>query len=68
MTEEQIIEMAQQAGFWKPLGLPSDWCGDDYVVTPLELRDFIKLVQNETIEWVAQLCDDCCKEQIRSLT
>lgn len=79
MTEEQMIEMAKQIGFWKPLGLPSDWYEDDYVVTPLALQSFIKLVRNNALEEAADACETLyygmrfqptkgeCADKIRSL-
>lgn len=63
MTPEQTIEMAKQAGFGisKYTHMTFDCVHVD------ELQAFTQLVRNETIEWVATLCDDCCKEQIESL-
>ena len=62
MTPEKVIELAKQAGM-AVTGHFNDVSG----VRITELQRFAQLVRNETLEWTAVLCDDCCQEQIRSL-
>ena len=59
MTDERIIEIAKQTCAGIRGGLDS--------ASLEELQRFAQMVRNETLEWAAALCDDCCQEQIRSL-
>lgn len=68
MTPEQIIEMAKQAGFnTRGVVIRTMHSSGAWVGINNELQAFAQLVRNETLEWAAGLCDDCCQEQIRSL-
>jgi len=44
---ERIKELAEQADWWIPLGLPSDWNEGDYVVSPTQLEKFAQLIVRE---------------------
>ena len=44
MPNEMIKELAEQANWRIPEGLPSDWDQGDYVVSPEQMQKFAKLV------------------------
>ena len=44
MPNEMIKELAEQANWCNPEGLPSDWDQGDYVVSPEQMQKFAKLV------------------------
>jgi len=44
MPNEMIKELAEQANWRNPSGLPSDWDQGDYVVSPEQMQKFAKLV------------------------
>lgn len=50
---EQIKELAEQAEWWKPLGLPSDWDDDDYIVSPEQAKKFARLIIQACLEQCA---------------
>ena len=50
---ELIKELAEQANWWKPLGLPSNWNEGDYVVSPEQMKKFAELIVKETMRVVA---------------
>jgi len=43
----KIQELVDQAGWWQPSWLPSDWDKGDYVVSPDGMRRFAELIINE---------------------
>ncbi len=70
MNKDKLIELAEEAGIG--LATHTSCTGGKVIFTngsqSLDsLQRFAELVRNETLEWAAVLCDDCCKEQIRSL-
>ena len=50
MTDEKMLELAERAGAWTPIGLPTDWNAGDTVFSPNELRKFAALVRREALE------------------
>jgi hypothetical protein len=49
-VNERIRELAEQADWWIPLGLPSDWNEGDYVVSPTQLKKFAQSIVQECAE------------------
>jgi hypothetical protein len=47
MMNDRIRQLAEQADWWKPLGLPSDWDDGDYVVTKEQMKKFAELIVRE---------------------
>ena len=47
---DRIRQLAEQADWWKPLGLPSDWDDGDYVVTKEQMKKFAELIVRECAE------------------
>jgi len=47
---ERIRELAEQADWWKPLGLPSDWNEGDYVVSSEQMEKYAELIVRECIQ------------------
>jgi len=56
---ERIKLLALQAGWWEPLGLPSDWDDGDYVVSKEQMKKFAELLKQAIYDQVKQeLIDD----------
>ena len=47
INNERIEQLAEQADWWKPRGLPSNWDDGDYVVSPKEMKKFAELIVKE---------------------
>ena len=47
---ERIRELAEQANWYKPTGLPSDWDDEDYIVGPADMEKFAELIIRACVE------------------
>jgi hypothetical protein len=66
---ELIKELAEQANWWKPLGLPSDWNEGDYVVSPEQMEKFAELIKQAIYDIVKEelIPDDIIAEETPQL-
>jgi hypothetical protein len=46
---KQIKEIAKRAGFYEPMGLPSNWDEGDYIASPKEIEKFGELLLKEVL-------------------
>ena len=55
---ERIKELAEQADWYKPNGLPSDWDDEDYIVSPADMKKFAELIVRECLSIVKNREDE----------
>ena len=56
---ERIKQLAAQANWYKPNGLPSDWDDEDYIVSPEDMRKFAELILRECCTICDSFSEDC---------
>jgi len=52
---ERIRKLAEQADWYQPIGLPSDWDDGDYVVGPEQMKKFAELIVRECCDVFVEL-------------
>ena len=61
MPNEMVKELAEQANWCIPEGLPSDWDQGDYVVSPEQMQKFAELIIRECIS----MCDTVSADYLK---
>ena len=46
---ERIKLLAEQANFYLPKGLPSEWSDEDYIASPSQIEKFVELIVQECL-------------------
>jgi hypothetical protein len=62
---ERIKQLAEQADWYKPIGLPSNWDEEDYIVSPEQMRKFAELIVRECLSHTKDGDIDFMKFMIR---